>query len=202
MIQKTSEEDPVTNLLSVTSRSRDVRHGYYIHSSLDIPERFQITVPRSEWFRAMFIPGDAGLSLAGRNPARIFLLTRDRLTVVSHSDSEEHAFVTKLSELVELYSHKKQGLGELVFTSTTQSTRFSYSPVQRQCIDVFLSALRSLWLRSVPTPPQESHGRSNSLRGIASFSRTNWILANRLSQCCNLNLNKAEHGLSGIGSAA
>lgn len=155
MIQKMSEEQPATNMLSVTAPPRDVRLGYYIHSPSDVPQGFQITVPPSEWFRAMFIPGNAGPSRAERYPARIYVLTRDLLIVTSHSDSQEQPFITKLSDLVELYSHKKEGQGELVFTGTAQSSRFCYSPIQRQCIDTFLFAMRSLWLHSAKIRPQE-----------------------------------------------
>lgn len=155
MIQKMSEEQPAKNVLSVTEPLRDVRLGYYIHSSSNVPQGFQITVPRSEWFRAMFIPGNVGPSKAERYPARIYVLTRDLLIVTSHCDSQERPFITKLSDLVELYSHKKEGQGELVFTGTAQSPRFCYRPIQRQSIDTFLFAMRSLWLHSAQIRPQE-----------------------------------------------
>ncbi len=130
---------------------RDVRSGYPIHPSSEIPQGFRISVPRNEWRRAILIPGNSGLPLSERYPSRVYILTPNLLTIVSHSESGTPSFTTMIADLVDISSRKEQGSGELVFTTVDQSARFRYSPIQHQCVDFFLLGLRSLWLPTTTT---------------------------------------------------
>lgn len=110
---------------------------------------FRISIPRSEWSKAIFVPGNmAWCSRSDRYPSRIYILTQDLLGVFGHVDGSECPFVTKLRDLVELRSYKEVQSGAIDFMTNNFSRSFRYFPAQHQCVDSFLMGLRSLWLRS------------------------------------------------------
>ncbi len=156
MIQKLSEEDRATKTLSAISPSHRGRLGYLIHPASDIPGGFRIPIPRDEWSKAIFVPGNmAYCSRSDSYPSRIYILTHDLLAVFGHAEGDECSFVVKLSDLIELRSHKEPRSGVIAFTTNNPSRSFRYSPVQHQCIDSFLMGLRSRWLRSGRIEPRK-----------------------------------------------
>lgn len=156
MIQKLSEEDRATKTLSVIFPTRQLRLGYLIHPTSDIPKGFRIPIPRSEWSNAIFVPGNmACCSRSDSYPSRIYILTHDLLVVFGDVEGNECPFVAKLCDLTELCSHKKPRSGIIAFMTSNFSRSFRYLPVQHQCIDSFLMRLRSRWLPSGGIEPRK-----------------------------------------------
>lgn len=148
MILKSSEENHRSLSLYALPSPRELRLGYSIHPGSEIPEGFEISIPRSEWYTAVFLPGNMACRLRPNPyPSRIYVLTHEQLAVFSHSDSHERPFVTKLGELIELNSSKDPHSGSVSFVTGDPSRDFPYRPEQRQCMDCFLLSLRSLWFR-------------------------------------------------------
>lgn len=166
MIQKLSEEDRATKTLSVIFPTRQLRLGYLIHPTSDIPKGFRIPIPRSEWSNAIFVPGNmACCSRSDTYPSRIYILTHDLLVVFGDVEGNECPFVAKLCDLTELCSHKEPRSGTIAFMTSNFSRSFRYLPVQHQCIDSFsyeievpLAALR--WDRTAQTCVAEGCGRT------------------------------------------
>jgi hypothetical protein len=155
VIQKLSEEDQATKTLSAISPSHQGRLGYLIHPASNIPRGFRIPIPRDEWSKAIFVPGNiACRSRSDSYPSRIYILTHDLLAVFGPAEGNECSFVVKLCDLIELRSQKEPRSGAIVFVMNNPSRSFRYCPVQHQCIDSFLMGLRSRWLRSDRVEPR------------------------------------------------
>jgi hypothetical protein len=109
----------------------------------------------SEWKAAIFMPGDTQDSwLLAEYPPRIYVVTRDALAIYPHPACNDSAFVTPLSELIEIESEKALLYGELDFHTKTRSQSFRYNAVQQRQMSPFLRVLRSLWLpvHNIPLP--------------------------------------------------
>ncbi len=136
--------------------SRDYVTAYEIHSSADVPPDFCASATLPVFDTAVFLPrGDPQVFLRSPHPPRLLALTADKLAIVPHPASKEHAQFLDLRRLCFVESGHILLRGWLRFIGADFDRTLFYNRRDAQPVETFLGKLRANFLGSSSGPGGE-----------------------------------------------
>jgi hypothetical protein len=130
-----------------------------VNTPADIPDDFKVSVEGRSFEAGVFLPQDDAhwITRPPRYPARLLLLNKRCLSIISHPASGLGPVELKLDELVQLETAGILLLGWIQLTTRRSVYRLNYNTRTGWVVDRFMASVRTRWLgEAVPTDSTRS----------------------------------------------